>query len=167
MELARLYPAWVQQVIYTPQVWVIVNQPTHFFHLLRFSLLHQSYLFDLFGVDFLALTTTKLRLEVNWLFWSYHQELVYRVKFFSSQICPTSTSYWSSANWFEREVWEMFGVVFTGHPDLRRLLTDYGFKGSPMLKDFPLSGYVQVSYSEKKKRVKLEPVNLAQEFRRF
>ncbi len=73
----------------------------------------------------------------------------------------------SSANWFEREVWDMYGVAFSGHPDLRRILTDYGFEGHPLRKDFPLTGHVEVRYDEDQKRVVYEPVKLTQEFRSF
>jgi NADH-quinone oxidoreductase subunit C len=73
----------------------------------------------------------------------------------------------SSAGWFEREVWDMYGVMFSDHPDLRRLLTDYGFEGHPLRKDFPLTGFVEVRYDEDEKRVVYEPVKLTQEFRRF
>ncbi len=80
---------------------------------------------------------------------------------------PTATGTFSSANWYEREVWDLFGVFFSGHPDLRRILTDYGFEGHPLRKDFPLTGYVEVRYDEDQKRVVYEPVNLQQEFRTF
>jgi len=80
---------------------------------------------------------------------------------------PSVSSVYSTANWFEREAWDLFGVFFSGHPDLRRLLTDYGFEGHPMRKDFPLTGHVEVRYDDEQKRVVYEPVKLIQEFRTF
>lgn len=74
---------------------------------------------------------------------------------------------WPSANWFEREAYDMFGILFADHPDLRRLLTDYGFDGHPLRKDFPMTGYVEVRYDDAQKRVVNEPVKLTQEFRQF
>jgi NADH:ubiquinone oxidoreductase subunit C len=72
-----------------------------------------------------------------------------------------------NANWWEREVWDMYGVYFDEHPDLRRILTDYGFEGHPLRKDFPISGYVEVKYDETKKRIVVEPLELSQDFRLF
>ncbi len=80
---------------------------------------------------------------------------------------PSVTGVHRGAEWFERETWDMYGVMFTGHPDLRRILTDYGFDGHPLRKDFPLTGYVEVRYSEDEKRVVYEPVSLRQDFRNF
>lgn len=80
---------------------------------------------------------------------------------------PSAVGVYSAADWYEREAYDMYGILFSGHPDLRRLLTDYGFQGYPMRKDFPLSGYVEVRYDDIKKRVVYEPVKLTQEFRAF
>jgi len=80
---------------------------------------------------------------------------------------PTSVGVYSTAGWFERETWDLFGIAFAGHPDMRRILTDYGFEGHPLRKDFPLTGYVEVRYDETQKRVIYEPVKLPQDFRNF
>ncbi len=80
---------------------------------------------------------------------------------------PSSVELFPSAGWFEREAWDMYGIFFADHPDLRRMLTDYGFQGHPLRKDFPLTGYVELRYSEEEKRVVYEPVKLTQEFRSF
>jgi NADH-quinone oxidoreductase subunit C len=80
---------------------------------------------------------------------------------------PSATSVYKGAEWFEREAWDMYGIPFSGHADLRRLLTDYGFEGHPLRKDFPTTGYVEVRYDDAAKRVVYEPVELKQEFRNF
>jgi NADH-quinone oxidoreductase subunit C len=84
-----------------------------------------------------------------------------------TDMVPSIVSVHQGANWFEREVFDMFGILFSGHPDLRRILTDYGFRGYPLRKDFPTTGYTEVRYDEAQKRVVYEPVNLVQEYRQF
>ena len=109
------------------------------------------------------------RFEVVYNLLSPRQNQRLRVKVTTDEETPieSATAVHSGANWFERETWDMYGVYFTGHPDLRRLLTDYGFEGHPLRKDFPLTGYVEVRYDDEQKRVVYEPVALVQDFRSF
>lgn len=90
-----------------------------------------------------------------------------KVRVAEDETVPSATAVYPGADWFERETWDMYGIPFTGHPDLRRILTDYGFEGHPLRKDFPLTGYVEVRYDDAAKRVIYEPVELKQEFRSF
>ena len=123
-------------------------------------------LVDVCGVDF---PEREPRFEVVYNLLSLTNNNRIRVKVTTDEETPVPsvTSVFSSANWWEREVWDLYGVYFSDHPDLRRILTDYGFEGHPMRKDFPLTGYVEVRYDEEQKRVVYEPVKLTQEFRNF
>jgi len=109
------------------------------------------------------------RFDVIYHLLSVRHNLRVRVKIGAGETAPVPsvTAVFGSANWFEREVWDMYGVMFAHHPDLRRLLTDYGFEGHPQRKDFPLTGHVELRYDDEQKRVVYEPVSLTQEFRRF
>ncbi|WP_339107714.1 NADH-quinone oxidoreductase subunit C [Thioclava sp. GXIMD4216] len=109
------------------------------------------------------------RFDMVWQFLSMYRNQRIRVKaeVRIDEMVPSITEVHKCANWFEREVFDMFGVLFSGHPDLRRLLTDYGFRGHPLRKDFPTTGYVEVRWDEVQKRVVYEPVKLVQEFRQF
>ena len=123
-------------------------------------------LIDIAGVDY---PENEKRFELIYLFLSHENNL--RIKLFiklqSDQIIDSITKIFPSANWMEREVFDMYGVKFKNHPDLRRILTDYGFKGHPLRKDFPLTGFNEVRYSEKEKKVIYEPVKLEQNYRNF
>ncbi|CAO3446939.1 NADH-quinone oxidoreductase subunit C [Azospirillum largimobile] len=109
------------------------------------------------------------RFEVVYQLLSYTHNRRMRVKLTTDEDTPvpSAVSVFSAANWFEREVWDLFGIFFENHPDLRRILTDYGFEGHPFRKDFPLTGYVEARYDEDQKRVIYEPVRLTQDFRAF
>jgi len=98
--------------------------------------------------------------------WQNHRIRV-RVKTDEATPVPSAVSVFAGANWFEREAYDLYGILFSGHPDLRRLLTDYGFEGHPLRKDFPLTGFVELRYDDELKRVVYEPVKLMQEFRSF
>ena len=123
-------------------------------------------LIDITAVDF---PEREQRFELVYHFLSMRQNLRVRVKAMVDEetVAPSITGLHPSANWFEREVFDMYGILFSGHPDLRRILTDYGFRGHPLRKDFPTTGYTEVRYDETLKRVVHEPVQLVQEYRRF
>lgn len=109
------------------------------------------------------------RFDVVYHMLSMHNNQRIRIRITASEdtLVPSLCGVFSGANWYEREVFDMFGILFSDHPDLRRILTDYGFRGYPLRKDFPTTGYVEVRYDDEQKRVVYEPVKLTQEFRSF
>lgn len=121
---------------------------------------------DISGVDY---PQRAKRFDVVYLLLSPRQNLRIRVKVSADEdtLVPSGTAVFAGADWFEREIYDMYGVLFSGHPDLRRILTDYGFEGHPLRKDFPLTGFVEVRYNDEVKRVVYEPIQLRQEFRNF
>ncbi|XP_053614569.1 NADH dehydrogenase [ubiquinone] iron-sulfur protein 3, mitochondrial [Plodia interpunctella] len=123
-------------------------------------------LIDIAGMD---VPTRQFRFEIIYNLLSLRYNSRIRVKTYTDELSPldSANDVFKAANWYEREIWDMYGVFFANHPDLRRILTDYGFEGHPFRKDFPLSGYVEVRYDDEQKRVVVEPLELAQEFRRF
>ncbi|MBI1494926.1 NADH-quinone oxidoreductase subunit C [Halocynthiibacter styelae] len=125
-----------------------------------------SSLIDITAVDY---PSREKRFDVIYHFLSMYQNhrIRLRAQLREEEMIASVVSVHPSANWFEREVFDMFGILFSGHPDLRRILTDYGFRGHPLKKDFPTTGYTEVRYDEELKRVVYEPVNLVQEYRQF
>ncbi|MSO97781.1 MAG: NADH-quinone oxidoreductase subunit C [Rhodospirillaceae bacterium] len=125
-----------------------------------------SQLIDICGADY---PDNDERFEIVYHLLSMKQNHRIRVKATTNEELPvpSACAVFPCANWFEREVWDMYGVFFSDHPDLRRILTDYGFDGHPLRKDFPLTGYVEMRYDEAQKRVIYEPVKLTQDFRNF
>jgi NADH-quinone oxidoreductase subunit C len=121
---------------------------------------------DLCGVDYPD-RVERFDVVYNLLSLKHNQRIRVKVTTDEEHAVPSATSVFSAAGWFEREAWDLFGIYFADHPDLRRLLTDYGFEGHPLRKDFPLTGYVELRYDEDQKRVVYEPVRLKQEFRTF
>ena len=123
-------------------------------------------LMDICGVDY---PERPQRFEVvyNLLSLVHNNRVTVKVMLDDNSSIPSVSKVFSSADWWEREIWDLFGIFFSGHPDLRRILTDYGFDGHPLRKDFPLTGYVEVRYDDAQKRVVYEPVKLTQEYRDF
>ena len=123
-------------------------------------------LIDIAGVDY---PEKDKRFQLVYLFLSHENNIRIKIliKFQPDELINSLTKIFPSANWMEREVFDMYGIKFKNHPDLRRILTDYGFKGHPLRKDFPLTGFNEVRYSEKEKKVVYEPVKLEQNYRNF
>ena len=125
-----------------------------------------STLVDITAVDY---PTREKRFDVVYHLLSMYRNhrVRVRIEVREDDMVPSLTGVYPASNWFEREVFDMYGLLFSGHPDLRRILTDYGFRGYPLRKDFPTTGYTEVRYDDKEKRVVYEPVSLVQEYRQF
>ncbi|XP_042295136.1 NADH dehydrogenase [ubiquinone] iron-sulfur protein 3, mitochondrial [Sceloporus undulatus] len=169
--VAEILPKYVQQVQVTcfNELEILIH-PDGVIPVLTFLKDHTNAQFksltDLTAVD---VPSRQNRFEIVYNLLSLRYNTRIRVKTYTDELTPVDSAVpvHQAANWYEREVWDMYGVFFANHPDLRRILTDYGFEGHPFRKDFPLSGYVEVRYDDEVKRVVAEPVELAQEFRKF
>ncbi|XP_069037829.1 NADH dehydrogenase [ubiquinone] iron-sulfur protein 3, mitochondrial [Lepisosteus oculatus] len=169
--VAEILPKYVQQVQVTcfNELEVMIH-PDGVIPVLTFLRDHTNAQFkslaDLTAVD---IPSRQNRFEIVYNLLSLRYNSRIRVKTYTDELTTVDSAVpvHQAANWYEREIWDMFGVFFANHPDLRRILTDYGFEGHPFRKDFPLSGYVEVRYDDEVKRVVAEPVELAQEFRKF
>jgi len=123
-------------------------------------------LVDITAVDYPS-RPNRFEVIYNLLSLTRNHRIRVKISLAEDEFVPSATALWPVANWFEREIWDLYGVFFAGHPDLRRILTDYGFDGHPLRKDFPLTGYIELRYDDEQKRVVYEPVKLTQDFRAF
>jgi NADH-quinone oxidoreductase subunit C len=161
---------YVQTPLVSHGELVVITRPDAILRVLKFlrdeSACRFEQLIDICGVDW---PNREPRFDVVYhlLSVSRNQRIRIKVPIGEGEAVPSCTNLYTAAGWFERETWDLFGIYFADHPDLRRLLTDYGFEGHPLRKDFPLTGYVELRYDEEQKRVVYEPVKLTQEFRRF
>uniref|UniRef100_A0A060DE81 NADH dehydrogenase [ubiquinone] iron-sulfur protein 3 n=1 Tax=Tetraphis pellucida TaxID=37420 RepID=A0A060DE81_9BRYO len=168
--LIATVPKWIDELQKSKDENILYTNANHVFELLWSLKYHSNtrfeVLIDICGVDY---PSRKQRFEVVYNLLSIQYNSRIRVQTSVDEITPicSAVSIFPSAGWWEREVWDMFGVYFSNHPDLRRILTDYGFEGHPLRKDFPLSGYVEVRYDDSEKRVVSEPIEMTQEFRYF
>ena len=167
-QLAKVVPFLVYQE-FNNEISLVVSKNTLLF-VLTFLKLHIGLQYKLLscisGVDFLT-KSYSFSVVYDLLSITYNSRL--RIKVFINEISslPSIVKVFINANWWEREIWDLYGIYFDQHPDLRRILTDYGFEGHPMRKDFPLSGYIEVRYDDNKKRIVVEPIELTQELRYF
>jgi len=169
--VAECMPKYVQKVQLTAgdELEVLID-PTGIVPVISFLKNHHNGQFtnlaDIAGMD---VPTRKYRFEIIYNLLSLRYNSRIRVKTYTDELTPIDSlcGVFQAANWYEREIWDMFGVFFTNHPDLRRILTDYGFQGHPLRKDFPLTGYYEVRYDDELQRIVQEPVELAQEYRKF
>lgn len=155
----------------TPDKEIVINlNPAAISKLATFLKLHTNtqhkLLLDIYAVDYPKLNK---RFELNYMALSllFNNRVFIKLNIYQDQIVESIMNIFNSANWLEREVWDMFGIFFNNHKDLRRILTDYGFEGFPLRKDFPLTGYLQFRYDDENQTVISEPVELTQEFRSF
>ena len=168
--LLKMIPKHIHKVIIINNELILHTDPNSITILLTFLRDHSNcqykQLVDICGVDY---PDRQNRFEVVYNLLSIKYNARIRVKTFVDELTPVPsiTHVFSSANWFERETWDLYGIFFSNHPDLRRILTDYGFEGFPMRKDFPLTGYVELRYDDEQKRVVTENLEMTQEFRNF
>lgn len=169
-KLIATLPLWIKKAQISKNESILYIDSEYIVPLLYFLKHHTNARFqicvDITAVDY---PSRKQRFEIVYNLLSVQYNSRIRIHTSVDEITPVNsvTAIFASAGWFEREVWDMFGVYFSNHPDLRRILTDYGFEGHPLRKDFPLSGYVEVRYDDSEKRVISEPIEMAQEFRYF
>ena len=163
-------PKWIQYSVYNKNEIAFFVSPEYvklfLFYLKNHVNTQFRMLIDVTAVDYPS-RVSRFQVVYNLLSISYNARLKVKTCVDEVTLLSSVTSLYSSAGWWEREVWDMFGIFFSDHPDLRRILTDYGFHGHPLRKDFPLSGFVEVRYDDSEKRVITEPVEITQEFRYF
>jgi NADH dehydrogenase (ubiquinone) Fe-S protein 3 len=168
--LRRECPKWVQSTQERRGELTVTVYPEYIIPFCTYLRDHMNtqyrVLVDVTAVDYPE-RDLRFRVVYHFLSVEYNSRIRVCTNVSDNQALDSITTLFSSAGWWEREVWDMFGIFFQGHPDLRRILTDYGFQGHPLRKDFPLTGYNEVRYCDSEKRVITEPVELSQEFRLF
>jgi NADH dehydrogenase (ubiquinone) Fe-S protein 3 len=167
-ELKQIIPVYIIYK-YLNEISIVISQSYIIFALkvLKFHInLQYKMLSCISGVDILG-KTYRFSIVYELLSLKFNNRIRIKSLINNNMITYSVNDVYTSANWWEREIWDMFGIFFLGHKDLRRILTDYGFEGHPLKKDFPLTGFIEVRYSENKKKLIIELVNLAQDFRVF
>ena len=168
--LKEAFPGAILNFVLDHNQLTLFAKPKEIYGLLSFLRDDSKCLFkvliDICGIDYPE-KNKRFQVVYHLLSLRLNQRIRVKVELEENDLIPSIVEIFSAANWYERETWDLYGIMFSGHPDLRRLLTDYGFEGHPLRKDFPLTGYVEVRYDEEQKRVVYEPVKLAQAYRNF
>jgi NADH/F420H2 dehydrogenase subunit C len=166
--LLTFFKKYILSVSFFDNLKIILKNSTDLPVVLQSLHLHSSFRFDVL-VDIICVDhlVSKKRFEIIYSLLSikYNCRILLSIFVEDCVSIPSVTNIYSGANWFEREIWDMYGIVFSGHPDLRRILTDYGFDGYPFRKDFPLNGYIEIRYDENKQYLIYEPIELMQNMR--
>lgn len=165
-----IYPKWIHCIVSNKRLPFLYVYPDRVHFFFTFYKNHYDtqfkYLMDMTAVDY-PFRERRFEIVYNILSIYYNARLSIKTLIDEISFLPTLSFIFSCANWWEREIWDMFGIFFKDHPDLRRILTDYGFEGYPLRKDFPLSGYTEVSFDDGEKRVRTETITIDQEYRYF
>lgn len=153
------------------QMKIVINKKNLKLFLLFFklnTLCQYKSLTDLFAIDLLSLKSN-YRFQLNYYLLSLlkNERILLKINLLNNEMIETVMGIYNSSNWLEREIWDLFGIYFNHHNDLRRILTDYGFEGYALRKDFPLSGYIEICYTIEQKKINLKPLELSQEYRMF
>lgn len=168
--LIKNIPKIIKKVIIRDNEYTLLVEPENLIKILLFLRNNNNSLFlslvDIVCIDFPS-KDKRFKLIYNLLSYNFESRVRIQVIIGELEYINSVTSLFSSANWLEREVWDLFGIYFSNHPDLRRILTDYGFEGFPLRKDFPITGFVQLRYDDEKKSVLYESLEVAQGFRAF
>lgn len=170
LSIKSIIPKWIESIIIIKKEIIIYTSSIHLLSIINFLKKHTNTLYKTL-VDITAIDNPEQikRFEITYGILSNTYNNRVRIKTIVDEITPIEsiTTIYKGSNWMERETWDMFGIYFYNHPDLRRILTDYGFDGFPLLKNWPLSGYMEVRYDDERKRVINEPIEITQEFRNF
>lgn len=170
LSIKSIIPKWIESIIIIKKEIIIYTSSIHLLSIINLLKKHTNTLYKTL-VDITAIDNPEQikRFEITYGILSNTYNNRVRIKTIVDEITPIEsiTTIYKGSNWMERETWDMFGIYFYNHPDLRRILTDYGFDGFPLLKNWPLSGYMEVRYDDERKRVINEPIEITQEFRNF
>jgi len=166
--LLQIYPNIIKRILLKKNIEIVIKKENilNFFNFLKKHTQNKYILSDITCIDYLK-NRKRFQIIYNLLSLQHQNRLIIKIEITENEIIESICNIYTSANWLEREIWDLFGIYFSNHPDLRRILTDYGFNGFCLRKDFPLSGFIEINYDEKMKKLIYNKLELSQEFRFF